>query len=840
MSTLLDGGDCNDNPSKLQRLDSTVVPDNTTRSVQIPPDNEKPTCSGQTCPSGSLSETSSLENESENTTKTIITTNYDIGNILTSGRGSLLSDGERCCRIIQDMSEEMKYKILLRHFHPDSKFHFPTSQQHGCNRRCKLDYLDNNFKYSPATDSVYCLPCALFVAPGDKRKSLNFFVNSGHCKWSNIKEKQKAHCATRYHQQAIFDADNLISRFEKPETTLPLRINKELQERHDTYGKVLLKIAQAVHFCGKQGIALRGHRESINPMDSDSNPGNFLALLKDYAKDDHVLYEHMMKPIARNASYHHQSQNEMIHMIGHSIIQADIIAEVKKSGFHTVMVDEVTSSNDEILSVCFRFVDEENNIREEFVEFINIHRITGEAIANAMLEFYKKVGLDIHQLRGQCYDGASNMSSEKKGVSGIISDHAPNAPYTHCSGHILNLCIAASCKANNIQHVIATMRGVAVFINYSPKREKLLEMITAKRHVHSANTRKVIVGLCKTRWSERDTAYEHFYLALPYLVECFDIISGTHPDMDEFDKEYTKGWDSQSKKDATAYAKAVTDFGFIVGLVSLYYLLHPLHGVTVYLQGRTIDIVKAYQLIDETVSDIKATRNNVEQEFKKIFEQAERIAEKLNVDPSLPRIAKRQVHRQNQPANTPEEYYRRTVAIPVLDCIIGEMETRFNKLSQRAVKLLLLVPTICCERSNICDNLKSTVDMYSNDLPNPDLVNTELKSWKRKWENEPVEDRPTSLATAIQSCDKTRFPNLYILLQIGCTLGVTSCECERSFSVMRRLRTWLRATMGTTRLSALALMNIHYGHTVDYKKVVELFLRLHPRRIQNANLIFQS
>lgn len=92
---------------------------------------------------------------------------------------------------------------------------------------------------------------------------------------------------------------------------------------------------------------------------------------------------------------------------------------------------------------------------------------------------------------------------------------------------------------------------------------------------------------------------------------------------------------------------------------------------------------------------MKATRDNVEEGFKKIYKQAERIAEKLNVDPSLPRIAKRQIHRQNQPADTPEEYYRRTVAIPLLDCIISEMDTRFNKLSQRAVKLLMFVPAIC-------------------------------------------------------------------------------------------------------------------------------------------------
>ena len=45
------------------------------------------------------------------------------------------------------------------------------------------------------------------------------------------------------------------------------------------------------------------------------------------------------------------------------------------------------------------------------------------------------------------------------------------------------------------------------------------------------------------------------------------------------------------------------------------------------------------------------------------------------------------------------------------------------------------------------------------------------------------------------------FPNLQKLFIISCTLPVTSCEAERSFSVQRRTKTYLRSTMGEERLS---------------------------------------
>ena len=54
------------------------------------------------------------------------------------------------------------------------------------------------------------------------------------------------------------------------------------------------------------------------------------------------------------------------------------------------------------------------------------------------------------------------------------------------------------------------------------------------------------------------------------------------------------------------------------------------------------------------------------------------------------------------------------------------------------------------------------------------------------------------------------------LLNIACTLPVTSCECERSFSAMRRLRTWLRSSMTMNRMESIAIMNIHNYWRADH------------------------
>ena len=79
--------------------------------------------------------------------------------------------------------------------------------------------------------------------------------------------------------------------------------------------------------------------------------------------------------------------------------------------------------------------------------------------------------------------------------------------------------------------------------------------------------------------------------------------------------------------------------------------------------------------------------------------------------------------------------------------------------------------------------------------------------------------------------------SLTCLLKIACTFPTTSEEFERSFFAMRRLRTWLRASMKMERFGSVAIMSIHRQEKVNYKHVSELFFQLHPK-INLTNLLF--
>ena len=94
---------------------------------------------------------------------------------------------------------------------------------------------------------------------------------------------------------------------------------------------------------------------------------------------------------------------------------------------------------------------------------------------------------------------------------------------THCCSHNLNLSLSSSCKNPEIDNVLNTYKAITILFNRSPKREGSLEHILKSRSI-GAEKRKVLVGMCKIRTSERDISYEYFYLAISFMLEAFEIM----------------------------------------------------------------------------------------------------------------------------------------------------------------------------------------------------------------------------------------------------------------------------------------------------------------------------
>ncbi|XP_025405922.1 uncharacterized protein LOC112680132 [Sipha flava] len=75
------------------------------------------------------------------------------------------------------------------------------------------------------------------------------------------------------------------------------------------------------------------------------------------------------------------------------------------------------------------------------------------------------------------------------------------------------------------------------------------------------------------------------------------------------------------------------------------------------------------------------------------------------------------------------------------------------------------------------------------------------------------------------------FPNFCKMFQVAITLPVSTATCERSFSTMRRIKTWLRTCMNQDRFSNLSIMNIEKDIPINNEDILTIFEKT-ERRIQ--------
>ena len=282
-------------------------------------------------------------------------------------------------------------------------------------------------------------------------------------------------------------------------------------------------------------------------------------------------------------------------------------------------------------------------------------------------------------------------------------------------------------------------------------------------------------------------------------------------------------------------------FDFIIALVTVRNCLAYIQAATVKLQQKqNMDILKGYREIDKVKKELKNVRSTLDKKHKEWFDEAKTLGEYIGADPKVPRLCGQQSQRDNPKVETAEEYYCATVAAPFLDHLLRDLNTRFTKDSSVIVKGFNIVPALMFEKDNMNrwrDEFKEFIKVCENDMPLIKCLNTELDLWFSHWQSIDKDTRPDRISNTLTKTDPVTFPNIFIALKILGTTPVTTCECERSLSVLRRLKTYLRNSMGQERLNGLALMTIHRDIEVDIEAIIDRFARRHPRRMTMIDIL---
>ena len=733
---------------------------------------------------------------------------------------------------IREMTMEEKNHWVTSPPRPSPDFCYPADSS---NRKFLAKWF-NEFPwlaYSKTLNGAYCVQCILFshgkesTHNGSKLEqlySLPFRI------WSNGPRKFRDHWQkSPRHRTATAAIRCFRQEVANKSKAIDVQLNKIVDSQIKENREKLIPIIGAIILCGRQNIALRGHRDDAQRYNSDKhNPGNLQEILKflELYGNNSVFEEHMANA-PRSATYRSKTtQNEILAICG-EIITSKLSLDIKESKYFSILADEAADVNNvEQMPLVVRYVNSKSEICEVFTGFIACDTgVSGEAISEKVLLGVQNLSLDMDLCRGQGYDGAGNMAGKCSGAAARITAKYPKVPYVHCGSHALNLSVASACNIQVVRNMMGHVRVVSYFFNASPKRFDLLgkqikELERSARHTH-------LIDVCRTRWlawiDGLDVFLEVFLAVVNSLMTIKDNVGGK--------------WNHDSVRDASGLFHATVSFGFIVCIHVVSHCLEITRPLTKQLQSSTFDVVAANKEVSLLFVTLQRMRMEISQLHSEWYDEAEELASSVNVEPSQPRVAQRQVNRANTPSDTISQYYERSITLPFLDHLTSQLQTRFSERNLNYLNGFFVFPTKVVTISDWKEKFMIYANEHLDDLPEQRYLGTELRMWEDHCMTQVQGVPPSTLATLLPTIDRISFTNIYAAMQILATLPVTTCTCERSISTLRRLKTYLRNAMTENRLNNLALLHIHRDIHIDVQEVVDRFAIRHPHRMKLVDIL---
>ena len=224
-----------------------------------------------------------------------------------------------------------------------------------------------------------------------------------------------------------------------------------------------------------------------------------------------------------------------------------------------------------------------------------------------------------------------------------------------------------------------------------------------------------------------------------------------------------------------------------------------------------------------------------------LYEEAVTLARCVSVQPSMTRIIQRQVHRNNAPAATPEDYYRINLTTDFLNHALMQLDSRFEDDVLVCYKEFSVIPSILLATDPIWkDNVREFSNHYRQDIPNYAGLPAKLLLWERMWKGK--KDRREDIldsigATLEKKIEKDAYVNIYTILHILITIPISSASWERFISTLQNLKAYLRNTMVQNRLNGLVLMLARREIELNLEKIIDLFANFLPRRMRVENIL---
>ena len=625
------------------------------------------------------------------------------------------------------------------------------------------------------------------------------WVSDGYSNWKKALGKDgafKTHEKFEFHRLAN---TAYVSSSSSSESVMDMVSEQHIEEKKENR-KALDLIFATIKLCGRQDFAIRGH--------TDEN-SNLIQMLNLFAITSSEL-KNCLRKKHRMQYLSHTIQNEIIARLGKATL--DVLRKhINESDIYSIIVDETSDiATLEQVTYCIRSVHPDTlAVREDFVGFGATEKADGETLFRILKEKLFELKLPFEKIRGQAYDGAGAMRGHVKGLQSRVREVVPQALYCYCAGHALNLVVQDSIrKCSLAENAMTLVSSVVNYVKMSPKR---LASFRAFMSEESASLRP----LSSTRWVCRAPALNGF-------VQQYEALIGWY-EMRMRDSDLTA--EDRSKALATLNnMEMFSSYYMVRTLQNLFQLVHSFHTAVQSPDITITDAKSRLRTLKNLLESISENFLGAKQHFEKVVKEAEDF--KLD-SPKIPRgYGRRSRNCSSKCQTNPEvEIYYTDLFLQVFSDGAVSTSTRYNL---ECIETLEKLESVVLYKNS--PYVKDIADFYYKDL-DADNLKSQRGSFFAYVDYNNLTEKASSLRgiqgiLAENSTLREVFRDYVMALRILLVLPATSCTAERSFSCLRRLKTWLRSTMGEGRLSSLALLSVHHdiADFLDLGRIVDDFI----------------
>lgn len=532
----------------------------------------------------------------------------------------------------------------------------------------------------------------------------------------------------------------------------------------------------------------------------------------------------------------HKIQKQLISCCAHETTK--LIMEELGDECFAVLADESSDAyQQEQLALCLRYVNKMGEPVERFLGLVKVEDTSSLALKEAIQSLLIKYQLPLSKIRGQGYDGASNMKGHVNGLKKLIMEESPSAYYVHCFAHQLQLTLVSVAKENiDCSWFFGQLAYLLNVLGMSCKKISMLRVAQAEYMIEALSLGEIEtgqglnqeMGLARpgdTRWGSHYRTVMHVIALYPSIKKVLSKIGKEH-----------KGGESIG---AQTMLEVFKSFEFVFMLHLMNEIFGYTNGLCNALQRREQDIVNAMDLLEFTKVELAVLRED--SGWQEFLNNVSSFCEKHKV-----KIV--DMDAKYKPIQRDKKFYRNAINyhrfhadmfLGVIDRQLVELNNRFDEVNTELLRCMASFnPSKNFDGFNT-EKLVKLAGFYPQDFEFEEKVQLPFQLNRyiedvRRDENFKNLRSLAELSMMLVKTDKIlRYDIVYKLLKLVLVLPVATAGVERIFSSMNFVKNKLRNKMGQNFLNGCLVTFIERQFFLQVKDedIITQFQSLKDRKV---------